>query len=135
MPRGQVWYAAYPSGTLRSITNDLTAFNERSLGITADAGTLVASSFERRSNIWVVKRGSRQDEWGAKEAKQLTSGVSTFDGERGLSWLDNHTVVYTVASPTGPELWTLESDGSQQRRFPMNIRDSYNPAVSPDGKI
>jgi Tol biopolymer transport system component len=39
-----------------------------------------------------------------------------------------------MESSTGRELWTLEADGSQQRRFPMNIRDSYNPAVSPDGK-
>src|SRR5439155_2212209 len=72
----QIWFASYPEGTVRQITNDLN--NYRNVSLTTDAESLVTVLSEGTSDIWIAPDGD------ASHALQLTS--NRFDGVAGIAW-------------------------------------------------
>ena len=131
----QVWHIQYPEGTIRGITNDLSDYDAGSIGVTSDASTLVATTDEVRSNIWVLQKNeSGRDVWNSREAVQVTSGAATKDGVGGIDWTPDHKIIYTSRSNVNTGLSMMNSDGSDQRRLLPGTEHQWYPQVSADGR-
>jgi Tol biopolymer transport system component len=122
----QLWYVAHPSGEVRRITNDLNAYGTTSLGLTADSKTMVTVQADRSSQIWVVVPGED-----ANQGKQITHGK--FDGDT-IAWTPDGKILYTGPAGEHLDIWSVNSDGSDNKQL---TADSYTEGlgcVSADGR-
>jgi eukaryotic-like serine/threonine-protein kinase len=132
----QIWYVQYPEGTTRSVTNDLSNYDVASLGITSDGKSLVTTSVELHSNIWILtKTEAGAEPWDVQRAVQITAGASTQDGFSGVSWTPDHKIVYSSLSSGTMGLWSIDMNGSNQHQLTLGSHREYNPCVSADGKF
>jgi eukaryotic-like serine/threonine-protein kinase len=123
-PGHQIWHVSYPGGEVRRITNDTSGY----LGVrlTADSTAIVTVRNEQNSNIWIAPDGD------ASHAAQITTSNS--DGITGISCTDDGRVVYTTTARGSPDISIVNSDGTGQRQLTVDVRDKFNPSVSPDGR-
>src|SRR5262249_53782095 len=77
-PGTQLWFVSYPDGAARRITNDLNGYGTVSLGLTADASTLVTVQEDFSAPIFTMAPGGEPS-----LAKQISSGK--YDGMACLS--------------------------------------------------
>jgi serine/threonine protein kinase/Tol biopolymer transport system component len=120
----QVYQISYPGGEARKITNDLNDYHDTSL--TADSGSMVTVQENRVLNIWIAPDGN------ASHARQLTHGANKYDGEWGLQWAPDGTIVYSSLASGSPSVWIMNGDGGNPRRLTQN--EGRYPSVSPDGR-
>lgn len=74
----QLWHLAYPSGAAQRVTHDLNFY--LTVGLTADARTLVTVQGGELCSLWVAPNGE------AKRARQFTSRTSKYEGMGGVAW-------------------------------------------------
>ncbi len=122
----QIWYAAYPSGETRRITNDLNKYFGVSL--TADSSALVTVQSETSSSIWAAPAGD------ATTARRITSGSGNGEGLYGVDSLPNGGLLYTSNSNGHRDIWSMAADGSNPTQLTMNVGNNGDPAVSADGQ-
>jgi Tol biopolymer transport system component/DNA-binding winged helix-turn-helix (wHTH) protein len=131
----QIWYLSYPDGALRSITNDLSAYEW--LALTADSSIIVAQRGEQISNIWVapsdgttsgLARGGFTVD--ASRAKQITLGVGKNDGFYGLCWTPEDRIIYSSDVNGSRDLWITDADGTNQEQLTVGAgRFNSHPSV------
>src|SRR5437016_13679558 len=80
----QVWYASYPHGAVRRLTNDPN--NYQDISVTADGRSAVTVLSEGTSDIWIAPEGD------ASRASQITS--NRFDGLSGIAWTPDGKIVH-----------------------------------------
>jgi eukaryotic-like serine/threonine-protein kinase len=119
---GQVWFASYPGGELRRITNDL--INYRGLSITADATRLVTSSVSEFSNLWSAPEGN------AARARQ----IAPIRSRGGLAFTSDGRVVYSTETGGVWDIWIMNQDGTGRKQLTGGAGQNIEPAVSPDGR-
>src|SRR5262249_9663930 len=61
----QIWFLQYPSGAVRRITNDLSFYGTRSLGLTADSSTIATIQVTESFRVFVT--APNEEEGNAKE--------------------------------------------------------------------
>ncbi|HEY3136575.1 MAG TPA: hypothetical protein VGL29_11160 [Blastocatellia bacterium] len=120
----QLWHVSYPGGEVRKITNDLNNYNR--LSLTADSSALVTVQTEGEMNLWVAPQGD------AGRAKQISSGRS--DGQTGLSWMPDGKIVYNSQGGGFVDIWSMDSDGKNQKQLTANARSNFYPWATPDGR-
>jgi len=96
---GQIWYASYPGGEMRKLTNDLSNYDAQSLSLTADSSALAAVTIDQQPNLWTV------DLAGKAQPRQLTSG-------RRLGYSLGLLPDGRILESHGPPLSILKPDGS-----------------------
>jgi Tol biopolymer transport system component len=96
---GQIWYASYPGGEMRKLTNDLSNYDQRSLSLTADSSALAAVTIDQQPNLWTV------DLAGKTPPRQLTSG-------RRVGYSLGLLPDGRILESHGPPLSILKPDGS-----------------------
>lgn len=122
----QLWYLPAKGGSPKRITNDLNGYVDVSL--TADSKMLASVRSDRLVNIWLATADS------LNTAKQITSGTERDDGMRGLSWTPDGKIIYRSVAGGEPNVWSMSADGMGQRQLSINTSQSFDPAVSPDGR-
>jgi Tol biopolymer transport system component len=159
---GQIWYASYPGGEMRKLTNDLSNYNALSLSLTADSSALAAVTVDPQPNLWTVDL--------AGKARQLTSGsrlgyflallpdgrileshgfvlsILKPDGSDpqpltagGEEWVSDpapcggQSIVYHALRDGADEIWRVDADGSNRKQLTQG-RTNIQPRCSPDGK-
>ncbi len=136
----QIWYLSYPQGELRSITNDLSAYQW--LAVTADSSMLVAQRGELISNIWIAPGDGATSPVNGESiavdtgrAKQITLGVGKNDGFYGICWTPEGKIIYSSDANGNRDLWIADADGTNQRQLTINA-GNFNayPSVSTDGR-
>jgi Tol biopolymer transport system component len=125
----QIWQLSYPAGAARRITTDLGNYGSVSLGITADAASIITVQAERVSNIWIAPG----DEAAAR-ARQLTSRGNIYDGQAGISWTPDGKIVYASNASGNSDLWMMNADGTGQKQLTDDARFDGWPVVTPDGR-
>jgi serine/threonine protein kinase len=120
----QIWQISYHDGEVRRITNDLNSYTDVSL--TSDSTTLVAAQTELISTVWISPGSELSD------AKQITNGRD--DGSAGIAWTPDGRIVYISSASGSTEIWTMKSDGSDQKQLTNDNRSKFGVAVSPDGR-
>jgi eukaryotic-like serine/threonine-protein kinase len=120
----QIWYASYPAGELRRITNDLN--NYQNVSLTTDGGSLVTVLSEGTSNIWISPVGD------TGSASQITSSI--FAGLSGIAWTPDGKVVYGSRASGNADIWIMNADGTADRQLTAHALLNVVPRVSPDGR-
>jgi Tol biopolymer transport system component len=102
--RYQIRYAAYPSGDVQNVTNDLSSYEDFSL--TADAQTMVAVQRQYSMGIWLTVAGD------FSSAVSINSKTATDDGERGITWTRDGKIVFVSSEGGAQNIWRMDEDGS-----------------------
>jgi Tol biopolymer transport system component/DNA-binding winged helix-turn-helix (wHTH) protein len=117
----QIWRLPYPDCEAQRITNDTNNYEELSLAL--HPPTLVTMQADALANIWIVPAGG--------VPRRITSGRT--EGFDGLAVTANGRVFYASTENQQPDLWSMNSDGSDSRQL---TRDGcLFPSVSLDGRF
>jgi eukaryotic-like serine/threonine-protein kinase len=122
----QIWFVSYPDGAARRITNDLNGYGEQSLGVTADAKTIVTVQDDYTRNIWAVATNEA-----GSQPRQISNGK--YEGSWSLSTTPDGRVVYLDPTGEANEIWIMKGDGSEKKQLTSDGFLKDNAAVSPDG--
>jgi Tol biopolymer transport system component len=119
----QVWHISRPAGEVRKLTNDLKAFY--SISLSADSRSLLAIQTELRSEILYapVSDGSR--------ARQITFGVGAY---AEVCHGTDDRILYSSQAGGNWDLWSMNTDGSDQRQLTVDAGYNSDVTVSPDGR-
>ena len=102
--RYQIRYAAYPSGEVQNVTNDLSSYENFSL--TADSQTMVAIQREYSMGIWLTQPND------FSSTVSINSKTAADDGERGITWTKDGKIVFVSSEGGAQNIWRMEADGS-----------------------
>src|SRR5262249_40839544 len=123
----QIFQVSYPSGKASRITNDLNSYGQSSLGLTADGRTIVTTQTETSVQIFVL-----DDNRDSSRAVRVSNG--RYDGIAGLAWAPDDKIVYVTQSGEATDVWSMNSDGTNQKQLTINGEHKSGPSVSPDGR-
>ena len=123
----QAWLVAYPSGSMRRLTNDLLDYDKVSLS--ADGRLLVIQQETIVNHIWVVPDGD------VNRARQLTFGASAREGTSGLAWTPDGHILFTSARSGAADIWIINADGTDARQLTAGTGGAnWRPRATPDGR-
>ncbi len=105
--RYQIRYAAYPSGEVQNVTNDLSSYEDFSL--TADSQTIVAVQREYSMGIWLTPEND------PSIAVGINSKTGADDGERGIAWTRDGKIVFVSSEGGAQNIWRMDEDGSNPK--------------------
>jgi serine/threonine protein kinase len=105
--RYQIRYAAYPSGEVQNVTNDLSSYGNISL--TADSQTIVAVQRQYSMGIWLTLEGD------FSSTVSINSKTAADDGERGLAWSKDGKIVFVSSEGGAQNVWRMDADGSNPK--------------------
>jgi len=105
--RYQIRYAAYPSGEIQNVTNDLASYEDFSM--TADGQTMVAVQREYSMGIWLTPIND------FTSAVSINSKTGADDGERGISWTRDGKIVFVSSEGGAQNIWRMDADGTNPK--------------------
>jgi len=105
--RYQIRYAAYPSGEVQNVTNDLSSYEDFSM--TADSQTIVAIQREYSMGIWVTQENTFSN------SVSINSKTAADDGERGIAWTRDGKLVFVSSEGGAQNIWRMDADGSNPK--------------------
>jgi len=105
--RYQIRYAAYPSGEVHDVTNDLSSYEDFSM--TADSQTMVAVQREYSMGIWLTAEND------FKSSVSINSKTAADDGERGISWTRDGKIVFVSSEGGAQNIWRMDADGGNPK--------------------
>jgi len=126
--QAQIWYASYPAGEVRRITNDANNYGSGSVSLTADSSTIATVQLEYVSNIFVAPAND------IARAKQITRGVSGLTSSYIVSWTPDGKLVYSGTTSGNPDIWIMNADGTGSRQLTNDPAYDGLAVVSPDGR-
>ncbi len=124
----QVWLMPYPMGEPRRVTNDLG--NYSGISLSANADKLVTTQSTKVSNLWIMDNSVPNG-----MSKIASVGVDHYSEKLGLEWLTNKSLIFGSRASGNPDLWLINSDGSNQRQLTAESSAEAQPTVSADGKF
>ena len=126
--RYQLRYAAFPSGEVQNVTNDLSSYEDFSL--TADSQTMVAVQREYSMGIWLTPESDFSSALG------INSKTGADDGERGISWTKDGKIVFVSSQDGTQKIWRMDADGSNPKPLTTDIREgTILPSLSIGGDV
>lgn len=124
----QLYEVSLEGGEARQITHGLSEYT--GVRVSADGRMLLALQDQTLATIQVATPGKES------EARTLSSGNQSRDGEDGLAWTPDGKIVYFSFSDGRGDLWEMDADGSNPDRLTNGEASfSYMPAVSLRGNF
>ena len=124
--RYQIRYAAYPSGEIQNVTNDLSSYEDFSLA--ADSQTMVAVQRQYSMGIWLTVA----DDFSSSVS--INSKTAADDGERGLTWTRDGKIVFVSSEGGAQNIWRMEADGSNPKPLTTDYKvGKISPTLSIGG--
>jgi serine/threonine protein kinase/Tol biopolymer transport system component len=121
----QIWHLSYPEGLeLSRITNDSSGYEQ--MGYASEVGVFTGSKNAMISSVWLFNPATR-------EMNQLTSENKNLIGAGGFALMPDGRLIVSKIDNNKANLWTLETDGKNEKQ--LTNEDGFNAqaAVSPDG--
>lgn len=126
--RYQLRYAAYPSGDVQNVTNDLSSYEVFSM--TADSQTIVAVQREYSMGIWLTLPDDFSNTVG------INSKTGADDGERGVAWTKDGEIVFVSSEGGAQNIWRMDADGSNPKPLTADYRSGkIMPSLSIGGDL
>jgi Tol biopolymer transport system component len=124
--RYQIRYAAFPSGEVQNVTNDLSSYED--FNLTADSQTMVAVQREYSMGIWLTLA----DDFSS--AVGINSKTAADDGERGIAWTNDARIVFVSSEGGAQNIWRMDADGSNPKPLTTDYRmGKLLPTLSIEG--
>ena len=123
----QIWFVSYPDGAARRITNDLNGYGQQSLGLSADAKTIVTIQDDFTRSVWSMSPNEP-----ASQPRQISNGK--YEASMSLSTTPDGRVVYLDPSGDASEIWIMKGDGSEKKQLTSDGSLKDIASVSPDGR-
>lgn len=122
----QIWQVDFPDGQAHRITNDLDDY----FCLTASADGSRWSVLQERvsSSLWICPRAE------SVQAKQITPGIDSRDGNSGFAWMPDGRMLYTSFHAGGESMLTVDPDGRNVQEFPLGPAMNRRPSACPDGQ-
>jgi len=121
----QIWHIGYPDGVAERITNDLNNYNGVSLN--REGTTLATVQSQISSSVWLTAISNTDN------ATKVTFGTN--EGGRGLAFMPDGRIIYTVAGSGTTDLFIVNADGSNPRQLTLNAGLNGAPAPTADGRF
>ena len=119
----QLYEVPVEGGEARQITQGLSWYT--GVRVSADGKAVLALQDQTLATIQVATPGKES------EARPLSAGDQTRDGQDGLAWTPEGKIVYFSFSNGRGDLWEMDADGSNPHRLTNGGASfSYMPAVS-----
>lgn len=125
--RTQLFFVSYPSGKASRITNDLNSYGQMGLGLTADGTTIVTTQRDASMQILVADQNKNS-------SQPLRVSNGKYDGMSGLAWTPDGNIVYVTQTGENIDVWSMNSDGSNQKQLTFDGEQKASPSVSSDGR-
>jgi serine/threonine protein kinase/Tol biopolymer transport system component len=126
--RYQIRYAAYPSGDVQNVTNDLSSYEDFSL--TADSQTIVAIQREYSMGIWLTVADDFSN------TVSINSKTAADDGERGITWTRDGKIVFVSSEGGAQNIWRMDADGSNPKPLTTDYKvGKILPTLSVGGDL
>jgi eukaryotic-like serine/threonine-protein kinase len=125
----QLWFAPYPSGDPRKITNEIVAYDD--VSVARDGRSVLALRLDASSNLMVIDTTSRSP------ARPITTGLANLYGMGGdLEWTNDGRIIFTSWEGGSPYLCELPAPAGSTEpatvvRHLTRGRDIEDIAVSP----
>lgn len=124
----QLWFVAYPTGEVSSITKDLTTYDV-GLSVSEDARNFLLVRLQQLNHIWVMPTDD------PTKTRQITFGtIGSNDGLLGLDWTPANQIVYGSSNGRGQSIWTIDPDGMNAKQITAPEYGDAMPNISADGR-
>lgn len=120
----QIYRAAYPSGEIARLVEDLFDYHGVSIAIATGKSITVVS--EDVARLWLI------DVEDPESARQISTG--RHDGQ-GVTWLSNDRLVFGSNSGGSWDLWTINPDGGDLRQLTNDKPFDTDPTAAYDGSF
>lgn len=120
----QIWFAPFPSGEPKRVTNDLNTY--LGVSLTADSTAFVTMQRDEQGEMWATAPH-------AGRVSQLTRTSPSGDGGVGITWTPDGRLVYTSRAAGPEDLWLANADGTNPKRLTFG-GVAARPEVAPDGR-
>ena len=121
----QIWFVPNRGAEPRRITNDLNAYGEVSLGLTADSSTIATIQQVTTSSISITAPG--EDETRAHQIIQTSLPDA-------VSWTPDGKLVYALRTGENWDIWIANVDGSHGRQLTADAFIDQQPSMCGDGR-
>ena len=122
----QIRFFDYYTHEARQITTDSSGY--ASVSVSSDGKTIAASRADTMTSLWALNLQS-------KELSQLSSESRLLTGLYGLMSLPDGRLLVTRNEGAKPVLWTVNEDGSGEKRWNADAPAATSPMLSPNGKF
>lgn len=124
----QLWHIATATGEARLVNPDLENYGP-SLGVSADGSVLLTVPTSYLANLWVAQTEN------PGQARQITtSALGGRYGRLGVTWMPDGRVVYNAFADKSQPLWTMNPDGTGEKKLTPEGYIDINPSVTADGQ-
>jgi Tol biopolymer transport system component len=122
----QIWRVSYPGGQTHAVTTDLSRYDGVSLS--KDGRTFVTVRSELRSALSVLSAAK------PAEVSVVTVGAGTDDGVWGMDWTPDGRLVYVSTANGDPDIWIMNTDGTNRLQLTSAPGVDTAPLVTPGGR-
>lgn len=122
----QIRFFDYQTHEARQITTDSSGY--ASVSVSSDGKTIAASRADTMTSLWALNLQN-------KELTQLSSESRLLTGLYGLMSLPDGRLLVTRNEGAKPVLWTVNEDGSGEKRWNTDAPAATSPMLSPNGKF
>ena len=125
----QLWSVSFPGGEIKHLVSDLNLYAS-TVGLGKDQNTLLSVQAQVQSNIWTAPADD------LSKAKQLTFGsIGRRDGNGGLRWTTEDTIVYASSIGDNNTIWTMNARGGDQKQLIPSDGNNIFPSLPADGRF
>jgi len=121
----QIWHLSFGSGGLDQITTDTSDYN--SVSVSADGDTLIATKFDRISNLISYTPST-------KESRQIIGDSRNLVGYRQVSQMPDGKVLFSRRTGSEIDIFSIAEDGSDEKQLTSDNKVNLSPVVTKDGK-
>lgn len=122
----EIWFVSYPDGNAKRISNGIKGIIGFSL--TDDLNSIFATRMTRITSSYVAPIGDLEN---VTEISKTADEASLFS--LGTDWTTDGKLIYSRTLNGNADIWTMDSDGSNQKQLTSDKSADFAPRVSSGG--
>ncbi len=123
----EIWFVSVPSGEARMLEAGVNGVF--GVSVTDDGGSIVAVKSDKITSFAVSPLADL-----SKEQVIVTKAGDPSLLQLGADWDGDGRLLYSTTDNGNADIWSINADGSDRRRFTGDKYADLQPRISPDGK-